>query len=201
METPIKPIKKYNIIYADCPWKFNNKNTGGSMTSGSANQYNVLSVEELCKLPIEKIIADDSILFSWWVGSMVEEAITVARAWGFKLKTMSGFTWVKKTKNWKDWFGMGFWTRQGTENILIATRGQPVRRAANVRQVQPLESFNESVEARNKGHSIKPDLFRDKIVELCGDLPRIELFARESNPGWDVWGKEVQSSIDFSKLM
>jgi N6-adenosine-specific RNA methylase IME4 len=184
--------KKYQIIYADCCWSFNNKNTGGNLNSGSANKYDTLTVQDLCKLPIQNITADDSVLFSWWVGAMPEEALMVMKAWGFKLKTMTGFTWVKTTKNHKPFFGMGFWSRQGTENCLIAVKGKPHRISASVRSTI---DFEYTGEAENTKHSKKPDIFRDKIVELMGDLPRIELFARQKTPGWDVWGNEVECDI------
>ena len=116
-------MKKYNIIYADPPWLFSNKRTGGSMKSGASQKYKVMTVEEICELDVKSICEDDCVLFMWWVGSMPLEAISVMFSWGFELKTMTGFTWIKKTKNWKDFFGMGFWTRQQAESCLIATKG------------------------------------------------------------------------------
>lgn len=184
------PDKKYNIIYADPSYKFKNANTGGNLNSGASNKYKVMSIEDICRLPVNNITADDCVLFQWWVGSMPLEALEIMRFWGFKLKTMTGFTWVKKTKTWKDWFGMGFWTRQGTENILIAIKGKPKRLNAGIRQVLECD-FNESIKAVNEKHSKKPDIFRDRIVELMGDLSRIELFARDRVEGWDAWGDEI----------
>ena len=178
----ILPNRKYDIIYADPPWKFNNKNTGGSMTSGSANQYDVMSLDDICNLPIQNISSDNCILFMWWVASQPKEALTVVDSWGFKLKTMTGFTWVKKTKNWKDFFGMGFWTRQGSENCLIAVKGKPQKISSSVRAV---------IKERTGKHSEKPQVFRDEIVRLMGDKPRIELFARIQADGWDAWGNEL----------
>lgn len=179
-------MKKYNIIYADPPWKFNNKNTGGSMKSGAAYHYPTMSLEDICKLPVNNIAADNSILFMWWVASQPHGALKLVESWGFSLKTMSGFTWIKKTKNWKDFFGMGFWTRQGSENCLIAIKGKPKRIDASVRNV---------VYEKVGVHSEKPDIFRQNIVKLMGDLPRIELFARQQYEGWDVFGNEVENTI------
>ena len=84
---------------------------------------------------------------------------------------------------------MGFWTRGNAEICLLAIRGRPKRQAANIHQfiISPIEA-----------HSKKPDEAREKIVSLMGDLPRVELFARQSTPGWDVWGNEVASTLkDF----
>lgn len=180
--------KKYKIIYADPAWKFNNGNTGGNMKSGASAKYQVMSVEEMCKLPINDISDQDSVLFMWWVGSQPEEAIKLAYAWGFRIKTMTGFTWVKKTKLGKHFFGMGFWTRQGSENCLIAIKGKPKRICAGIRSV---------IEAKIEEHSKKPEIFRTEIVNLMGNIPRVELFARQKTEGWDAWGNEVESDIQI----
>lgn len=92
-----------------------------------------------------------------------------------------------KSEGW--FYGLGFWTRGNAEICLLATRGHPKRQAANVHQfiIAPIQE-----------HSRKPDEARDKIVALMGDVPRVELFARQSPPGWDVWGNEVESTVpDF----
>ena len=108
--------------------------------------------------------------------------------WGFTFKTV-GFVWIKQNKSGKGYFlGLGWWTRSNAEVCLIAVKGKPKRKSASVRQLlfSPVEE-----------HSKKPDEARDKIIELMGDLPRIELFARRETPGWDVWGNEVTSTIVF----
>lgn len=180
--------KKYNIIYADPPWSFNNKKTGGSMKSGAQSQYDVMSLEEIKSLPVNEIAADDCVLFMWWVGSQPQEALDVVQAWGFALKTMTGFNWVKLTKKEKPFFGMGFWTRAGSECCLIATKGKPKPISHSIRSVR---------EAKVSKHSEKPDMFRKDIIKLCGDLPRVELFARAKFYGWDSWGNEIQSNIEM----
>ena len=164
--------KKYNIIYADPPWKFNNKNTGGSMKSGSANKYKVMSSKDLSIMPIDKIADENCVLIMWWVASMPLEAISLINDWhsGFKLKTMTLFTWLKQTKTGKDHFGMGFQTRQQTESCLCAIKG-------NIKRIN--NSVREIIRAQMIKHSKKPDEVKDLIVELYGNLPRIELFARE----------------------
>ncbi len=182
---------KYKIIYADPAWQFNNKNTGGSMISGASAVYSVMSVSDICKLPVSSICDDDCALFMWWVASQPEEALAVVKAWGFKLKTMTAFTWVKYTKTGKDAFGMGFYTRQGSENCLIATKGKPQIINHGVRNV---------VHAPLQEHSRKPAEVRNRIVQLIGDVPRIELFSREQDtPGWQIWGNEVVSDIELNQ--
>ena len=178
--------KKYNIIYADPAWSFKNKNTGGNLKSGASAHYDTMSVDDMCLLPINDISADDCVLFMWWVGSQPKEATKLAESWGFTIKTMTGFNWVKTTKTGKLDFGMGFWTRAGSEMCMIAVKGKPKRIDAGVRSV---------IVAQRSEHSKKPDIFRKEIVRLMGDLPRIELFARNNSEGWDAWGNQVERSV------
>lgn len=178
--------KKYQIIYADPPWKFNNKNTGGSMKSGAKNQYDVMTIDELKELNIQSVCDDNCVLIMWWVGSQPQEALDLVKAWGFTLKNMNGFVWRKLTKNNKDFFGMGFWTRAGSESALIAVKGKPAPVSRSVRAVGSYPVGR---------HSEKPSQFRDKATQLMGQVPRLEMFAREKTVGWDVFGNEVEQSI------
>jgi N6-adenosine-specific RNA methylase IME4 len=182
MKNLIESGQKFSIIYSDPPWSFNNKNTGGSMTSGASSKYSVMNLKDICALPVDKITNKDCILFMWWVASMPKEAIQVAESWGFQIKTMTGFNWVKKTAKGLPYFGMGFYTRQGSENCLIAVKGKPKIQSHSVRSV---------LVSTIDHHSKKPPVIRDRIVELCGDKPRIELFARNRVDGWQCWGNEV----------
>lgn len=179
------PNKKYKIIYADPAWKFNNKKTGGSMKSGAAHHYGLMTIDDMKALPVNEIAADDCVLVMWWIGSMPQEAIDLVHAWGFTIKNMNGFVWVKLTKKLLAFFGMGFWTRAGSESAIIATKGKPKAFNKNIRAVR------HEVVGR---HSEKPASFRDDIVELCGDVPRIELFSRQRVDGWDAWGNEIEPS-------
>ena len=181
-------MKKYNIIYSDPPWQFTNKNTGGSMKSGASAKYPTMTVDDICALPIQDIAADDCVLFMWHVASQPLEAFRVVESWGFTFKTMSGFTWAKVTARNKRWFGMGFYTRQGTENCLIAIKGKPKIRKHNIRNL---------IVAKAPIHSKKPDCVRGRIKRLCGDLPRVELFARHEVKGWSSFGNEVENSIEL----
>ena len=178
-------MEKYSIIYADPPWSFKN-NKSGYLNGLADNHYNTMDIKDIKKLNIDKIAADDCVLIMWWVGSQPQEAIDLVEAWGFKIKNMNGFVWVKLTKKLLAFFGMGFWTRAGSESMIIATKGKPKPLNKNVRAVR------HEVVGR---HSEKPAAFRDDIIDLCGDLPRIELFAREKIDGWDHWGDELNISL------
>ena len=185
-------MKKYQIIYADPPWSYRNysnqwhKDNPKSRWVG--NQYNTMSIKEIKSLPIQDISDDNCVLFLWTTPPNLDVAFEVIKAWGFNYKT-KGFSWVKRNKKVNSLFwGMGFWTRANTEDCLLCTKGKPKRVDAGVHQV---------IESPIREHSRKPDEARDRIVKLLGDLPRIELFAREKTEGWDVWGNEVESDIDL----
>jgi N6-adenosine-specific RNA methylase IME4 len=179
--------EKYGIIYADPPWQYETYSKKGKGRSAE-NHYPTMPIQEICDLDIPQIADDDCVLFLWATCPMLGEAFRLIRAWGFKYKTV-GFVWVKLNKKTPSLFwGLGYWTRANAEICLIATKGKPKRISASVHQVviTPVEQ-----------HSKKPDVVRDRIVEVMGDLPRIELFARTKTPGWDVWGNEVISDIDL----
>lgn len=177
--------RKYSIIYADPPWQYHNNHCNGACE----NHYKTMSLEEICCLPIKKISADDCVLFLWVTYPMLKDGLTVMEAWGFKYKTL-GFQWVKLNKSGKGYFfGLGYWTRSNTECCLLGMKGHPKRYGKSVSQlvVEPISR-----------HSKKPDTVRDKILELCGDKPRLELFARADTKGWDVWGDEVEDAFLLS---
>ena len=172
---------KYNIIYADPPWSYR-PNTNKERWSSADNHYNTMTLEDIKDLPVQDLSADDCILFIWVSNPLLDKAFEVIDSWGFNYKTV-GFTWAKKNKIKDSWFwGMGYWTRSNAELCLIATKGSPKRESGGVHQL---------ISERIRDHSQKPEIVRDKIVELCGDLPRIELFARERCDGWDSWGDEL----------
>lgn len=145
-----------------------------------------MSMDAIRALPVERLAATDCALFLWVTFPQLPEALSVIKAWGFTYKTVA-FAWVKQNKKTPTLFwGMGYWTRANVELCLLATKGHPKRQAAGIHQVvvSPVEE-----------HSKKPHEVRERIVALMGDLPRVELFARQSPPGWDVWGNEVEATV------
>jgi N6-adenosine-specific RNA methylase IME4 len=186
--------KKYNIIYADPPWSYRDytskevaeKNLNSNSKKSVVMKYEVMKTANICDLPIENIASEDCILFMWVTMPKLNEVFEVIKSWGFKYSTV-GFTWVKKNKKNKNsnFWGMGRWTRSNAELCLIGIKGHPKRVSASVHSV---------IESCIEEHSKKPDIVREKIVELCGDLPRVELFARQYADGWDCWGNEAPES-------
>jgi len=171
------PNKKYNIIYADPPWQY--------WEGGEKNQslhYPTMTTEEIKNLPVKDLADTNCILFLWATSPILPEAIEVLKEWGFSYSTI-GFVWVKSKKDGTGFaFGNGVWTRANVEFCLIGIKGHIERKNANISQI---------VYAPREEHSKKPDIVRDLIVKLVGDLPRIELFARKKVNGWDSWGNEL----------
>ena len=187
------PNKKYNIIYADPPWSYRTWTAKGGHKSASAH-YKTIDIEDIKSLPIQDICEKDCVLFIWVTFPNLIEGIDTLSSWGFTYKTC-GFVWVKTNKNYNinqtsflpqdsfnTFYGLGYWTRANSELCLIGTKGKIRRQSNSVHQIiyDPIRE-----------HSRKPDCTRDKIVELMGDIPRIELFARQKHEGWDAWGNEV----------
>lgn len=173
--------KKYKIIYADPPWQYRVYSKKGQGRSAE-NHYHTMNIKDIMALPVDKIADKDCILFLWITFPCLKEGIEVMERWGFKYKTC-GFNWVKRNKKKNTYFiGLGFWTRSNSEVCLIGTKGQPKRVSKSVSHI---------CDARIMEHSKKPAEIRERIVELCGELPRIELFARDKVKGWDSLGDEI----------
>ena len=164
------------VLVADPPWKFGDSLPGPGR--GAEKHYPCLTVDELEGFPLPDM-ADDSLLFLWRVASMQEEALRVARAWGYVVKTE--IVWRKRTATGKRWFGMGRIVRAEHETCLICKRGRPEILSHSVRS---------TFDAPAGRHSAKPDKFYD-IVEELSDGPYVELFARRKRPGWDCFGNEI----------
>ena len=176
------PSRKYRIIYADPPWTFKTYSAKGAEHKSAKQHYDLMCLDEIKALPVADIAGDNCVLFLWATMPNLPEAFEVIKAWGFEYKTCA-FTWVKRNRKSDGWFwGLGYWTRSNAELCLLATKGKPKRVSKSVHSV---------CDARIMEHSRKPAEVRERIVQLCGDLPRIELFARQKADGWDCWGNEV----------
>ena len=184
-------MKKYQVIYADPPWHYKVWSKKGAGRSAEAH-YPTMSIDEIKALPVSQLADKDCALFLWITFPMLREAWSVMEAWGFTFKT-AAFVWIKLNRKADTVFtGMGYWTRANAELCLLATRGHPKRQARNVHQV---------ILTKIEEHSKKPDEARRRIEALMGDVPRIELFARQHPPGWDVWGNEVTNTISFDSYL
>lgn len=197
----------YQLLYSDPPWSYSNTSSNGA----AEDHYGTMNITDLKRLPVWSMAAENSVLAMWYTGNHVKEAISLAEAWGFTIKTMKGFTWVKlnqlaehhinkalqagEVEDFYDLLSLlnrqtrmngGNYTRANSEDCLIAVRGAGLERiSASIKQVvySPLGE-----------HSEKPWEVRSRLERLYGDVKRIELFSRCAAPGWDHWGNQAPSS-------
>lgn len=185
LEGLVEQNKRYDIIYIDPPWTYRDLAKAGKR--GASFKYPLMNETELENLPMKKIASENSLLFCWVTMPKLDEVFSLIDLWGFTYKT-NAFTWIKlNKKSLTPFFGMGRWTRANAEICLIATRGKPKRVSASVSSV---------IMAPIGKHSAKPPEVRERIVELCGDISRIEIFARydendKTFSGWDTWGNGI----------
>lgn len=195
--------KKYNVIYADCPWSYDNKKTGGTMNSGALNKYSTMTNEDISNMPVKSLTQESAICFLWVTVPLLIEGFNTLNKWGFEYKTM--LTW-HKINSW----GMGFWFRGQTEHLLIGIKGKvkPFRQQLpNYWQTGYEPNCDIVYKLKSGRHSQKPERFREMIndaVKVSFDNPvKLELFARSREgffpdyeyEGWDVFGNQVNNSI------
>lgn len=196
MDVPLQ-AGRYRVIYADPPWRFATYSDKGKGRSAEAH-YDCLTIDEIKAMPVREWAANDAVLLLWGTDPLLPRALEVIEAWGFTYKTV-GFYWVKLNRSVarrpspdlfdgnrqllseRDFFtGLGFWTRANPEPCLLATRGHPKRRAGDVPKL---------LLAPRREHSRKPDEAYARIERLLPG-PYLELFARQSRPGWDSFGNQ-----------
>ena len=189
----------FKAILADPPWHFQSwaestkkgRWNGGRETftpPKKAPEYRTMDAEQIAFMPIAEVAAEDCVLFCWGIWVMLPQALEIISAWGFDYKTCA-FSWIKADLSQMDLLketddgqlGLGYWVRQNSEFCLLATRGKPKRLSASVRQ---------GIIERRREHSRKPDCVHERIERLV-EGPYLELFARQSRPGWATWGNEA----------
>ena len=164
---------KYRVIYADPPWKYGNNMPDTFVEQ--ADHYPLMTVQEICDMPIKDIAEDNAVLFLWVTSPILEESFQVIRAWGFKYK--ASFVWDKIKHN------MGHYNSVRHEFLLICTRGSC--------QPDVNKLFDSVVSIERTEHSEKPEYFREIIDTIYPYGRRIELFARKKSKGWDVYGNQI----------
>jgi N6-adenosine-specific RNA methylase IME4 len=182
------PRNYFGAILADPPWRFEPYSRDTGLDRAADSHYQTQTTADLASLPVGELATADSILFLWICWPNLKDGLEVIDAWGFTYKTCA-FCWTKADNRQPDFFqdelpaqvGMGFWTRANSEVCLLATRGKPKRLNADVRQ---------AIIAPRREHSRKPDGIHERIERLAAP-PYLELFARQTRPGWTCCGDEV----------
>ena len=165
----------FDIILADPPWRFAS-NSEAKPGRNAFRHYPCMRDEEIAALPVRDWSAKDALLFMWTTGPMRERSMSVPRAWGFRF--VSELIWVK------DRIGTGYWSRGQHEVLLICRRGRfPCPR--------PTLFPSSVIHAPRREHSRKPAVVHETIEARLPDTRKLELFARETRPGWVAWGNEA----------
>ena len=167
-------------MYADPPWNYTATSNKIPSRAKEGQSYNAMRMIDIYDFKIPPT-TKNCVLFMWATAPLLPEALYTIKSWGFEYKTIA-FTWIKKNKCGSNFWGMGSWTRSNPEYCLLAIKGNPKSVSHSVHSV---------IETVIEEHSKKPGIVREKIVELCGDLPRIELFARQKIEGWDSVGNQL----------
>lgn len=179
-------MKKYHTVYADPPWL---ERGGGKCKRGADRHYPLMKTSEIMAMKpmIDELAEDDCHLYLWVTNNFLPDGLKVMEAWGFRYVTM--ITWLK------DKAGLGQYYRGITESCLFGVKGKlPYKIGKDGKRRQGVTGFK----AVRREHSQKPEKMRDMIMTVSYG-PYLELFAREPHPGWDVWGDEVESSVDLTK--
>lgn len=187
MTSPFADLQgqKFSAILADPPWAFRTFANKDVVPARGVQPYATMTIDDICTLPVADLAGKNCVLLMWTCWPVLQSSFRVLEAWGFTYKTCA-FSWMKAdpyrlfADDKTPFAGMGYWTRANTEPCLLATRGKPKRINADVRQ---------GIIAPRREHSRKPDEIHGRIERLVAG-PYLELFARQSRPGWTTWGNQ-----------
>ncbi len=182
--------KKYNTIYADPPWQFQNRTGKVAPEHKRLTRYETMTLAEIKALPVPEIADSKAHLYLWIPNALLPEGLAVMDAWGFEYK--GNIVWEKVRKDGlPDGRGVGFYFRNVTELLLFGIK----KGSMPNRTLSPARSQVNLLRAQKREHSRKPDEFIP-VIEACSQPNRIELFARGDREGWDMWGNQADPSYE-----
>jgi N6-adenosine-specific RNA methylase IME4 len=170
LKAPPLPEGPFELVYADPPWQLGNPDS----EYAPENHYPTMPLHEIKEL--QPPATESAVLFLWAVNCLLPHALEVVSAWGFTYKT--NLVWVKPS------IGLGHWVRNRHELLLFATRG-------SIELPEATEAPDSVIEAPRGRHSQKPLAAYELIERAYPRLSKLELFARNSRPGWQSWGNQA----------
>lgn len=180
--------KRYKTIYADPPWQFQNRTGKVAPEHKRLSRYDTMRLDEIKALPVSKVADEKCHLYLWVPNALLPDGLEVMKAWGFEYKT--NIIWEKVRKDgMPDGRGVGFYFRNVTEILLFGIKGDKNR------TLKPGRSQVNIIRSIKREHSRKPDEFVN-LIERCSSAPFLELFARGSRTGWDMWGDQAIDSYE-----
>lgn len=182
--------KRYNTIYADPPWRFENRTGKVAPEHKRLTRYETMTFAEIASLPVSDIAAEKAHLYLWCPNALLPEGLEIMDAWGFEYKT--NLVWEKVRKDGQpDGRGVGFYFRNVTEMLLFGIK----KNSMPNRTLDPARSQVNLIRSMKREHSRKPDEIIP-IIENCSQAPRIELFCRGVRDGWDCWGNQADADYE-----
>lgn len=180
----------YQVIYADPPWNYggHTQHTDGAFKEGMSaiDHYNTMTLNDLKNLNVKSICDNDCLLFLWTSSPHLEQAIDLMKSWGFKYMTIA-FVWDKQKTN------PGYYTLSQIEICIVGKKGKIPTPRGSRKERQFLSEMRTT-------HSTKPEEIRRRINRMFPTQKKLELFARQKTEGWDVFGNQVEGSIEFSSI-
>jgi len=208
---------KYQIILLDPPWHYNNRaNHKTRFRGGVHGHYPTMTMQQIAALPVPQLAANDCAVLLWCTFPYLDVQIKLFQHWGFKFRTQL-LTWIKLNPVGYDiphddpnysaskeyvrysgdglyhsvFFGVGHYAKSNAEVLLLGMRGKVKVQSDCVSSV---------VLAPRRRHSQKPEESYTRIETLFGDVPRIELFARQRRVGWDTHGNDLDGRDIYESL-
>lgn len=183
---------KFNTIYADPPWQFQNRTGKVAPEHKRLNRYETMTLQDIKNLPVPEICGEKAHLYLWVPNALLPDGLAVMDAWGFEYK--GNIIWEKVRKDgYPDGRGVGFYFRNVTEILLFGIK----KKSAPNRTLAPARSQVNLIRTQKREHSRKPDEIIP-IIEACSQAPRIELFARGVRDGWTMWGDQANEEYEPS---
>ena len=184
--------KKYKTVYADPPWQFANRSGKIAPENKKLTRYGTMTLEEIKALPVSSIVEEEAHLYLWVPNALLPDGLSVMKEWGFTYKTH--LVWEKVRKDGQpDGRGVGFYFRNVTEVLLFGVRTK--KKNSTFRTLQPARSQVNLIRSIKREHSRKPDEFI-RLIEKCSPGPYLEMFARGTRHGWDLWGDQATDDYE-----
>lgn len=177
-------MKKYKTIYIDPPWKYND-----SLDKTRKLKYELLSIEEISEIPIQKIACNKSHLYMWTVKDFLHDSFHLLEKWEFEFKQV--IPWLKRTRTGKIHFGMGHWFRNSIEYLIFGVKGNLKIKTKSTRNIvfdAPI------IDCISKGKSTNKPISAYDLIEKESYPPYIEIFATEKRDGWKSFGYGINKN-------
>ena len=166
---------EFDICLADPPWRFA-ANSDAKPSKNPRRHYECMKVADVAALPVKGMMAKDALLLLWTTAPFLMEAAKVIDAWGFKYKT--NIVWDKRR------IATGYWVRGEHEHLLICRRGK-------FPTPDPAFRRGSMIRGGRREHSRKPDDIHEWVNTAWPSARKVEMFARQTRPGWTAWGNET----------